>query len=88
MQKEESKYYIDYERRTAVILKKKKIIIIIRRRRRTEQIKTLVKYCKNIETLLKKKKKKKENIRNDFIEILLKWINDLNIKNYQLLRNY
>ena len=54
MQKEELKYYIDYERRTAGILKnkkkKKKLI-------RTGEIKTLVKYDKNMEILLKKKGK-------------------------------
>ena len=53
MQKE-SKYYIDYERRTAGILRnkktKKKLI-------RTEEIKALVKYYKNMEILLKKKGK-------------------------------
>jgi len=68
LQKEELKYYIDYERRTAGILKnkkkKKKLI-------RTGEIKTLVKYDKKYGNSIKKKKKKKkkEIVRNDFIEL-------------------
>jgi len=73
LQKEESKYYIDYERRTAGILRNKKQKKLIR----TEEIKALVKYYKNMEILLKKKK---ESARNDFIELWLKCLNDLNIK--------
>ncbi|ORY70743.1 hypothetical protein LY90DRAFT_504076 [Neocallimastix californiae] len=53
LQKEESKYYIDYERRTAGILRNKKQKKLIR----TEEIKALVKYYKNMEILLKKKEK-------------------------------
>ncbi|KAG4090073.1 hypothetical protein H8356DRAFT_1431463 [Neocallimastix lanati (nom. inval.)] len=52
LQKEESKYYIDYERRTAGILRNKKQKKLIR----TEEIKALVKYYKNMEILLKKRK--------------------------------
>ncbi|ORY12375.1 hypothetical protein LY90DRAFT_518355 [Neocallimastix californiae] len=48
LQKEESKYYIDYERRTAGILRNKKQKKLIR----TEEIKALVKYYKNMEILL------------------------------------
>ncbi|KAL6630424.1 hypothetical protein U3516DRAFT_776185 [Neocallimastix sp. 'constans'] len=58
LQKEESKYYIDYERRTAGILRNKKQKKLIR----TEEIKAL------------------ESVRNDFIELWLKCLNDLNIK--------
>ncbi|KAG4095490.1 hypothetical protein H8356DRAFT_1427095 [Neocallimastix lanati (nom. inval.)] len=72
LQKEESKYYIDYERRTAGILRNKKQKKLIR----TEEIKALVKYYKNMEILLKKK----ESVRNDFIDLWLKCLNDLNIK--------
>jgi len=72
LQKEESKYYIDYERRTAEILRNKKQKKLIR----TEEIKALVKYYKNMEILLKKK----ESVRNDFIKLWLKCLNDLNIK--------
>ncbi|KAG4105748.1 hypothetical protein H8356DRAFT_1418532 [Neocallimastix lanati (nom. inval.)] len=72
LQKEESKYYIDYERRTAKILRNKKQKKLIR----TEEIKALVKYYKNMEILLKKK----ESVRNDFIDLWLKCLNDLNIK--------
>ena len=53
LKKEESKYYIDYERRTAGILRNKKQKKLIR----TEEIKALVKYYKNMEILLKKKGK-------------------------------
>ena len=69
---EESKYYIVYERRTAGILRNKKQKKLIR----TEEIKALDKYYKNMEILLKKK----ESVRNDFIELWLKCLNDLNIK--------
>ncbi|KAG4102047.1 hypothetical protein H8356DRAFT_1421616 [Neocallimastix lanati (nom. inval.)] len=72
LQKEESKYYIDYERRTAGILRNKKQKKLIR----TKEIKALVKYYKNMEILLKKK----ESVRNDFIDLWLKCLNDLNIK--------
>ncbi|KAG4089278.1 hypothetical protein H8356DRAFT_1432174 [Neocallimastix lanati (nom. inval.)] len=72
LQKEESKYYIDYERRTAGILRNKKQKKLIR----TEEIKALDKYYKNMEILLKKK----ESVRNDFIDLWLKCLNDLNIK--------
>ncbi|KAG4107868.1 hypothetical protein H8356DRAFT_1416255 [Neocallimastix lanati (nom. inval.)] len=58
LQKEESKYYIDDERRTAGILRNKKQKKLIR----TEEIKAL------------------ESVRNDFIELWLKCLNDLNIK--------
>ncbi|KAG4097145.1 hypothetical protein H8356DRAFT_1425793 [Neocallimastix lanati (nom. inval.)] len=58
LQKEESKYYIDYVRRTAGILRNKKQKKLIR----TEEIKAL------------------ESVRNDFIELWLKCLNDLNIK--------
>ncbi|KAG4085362.1 hypothetical protein H8356DRAFT_1375016 [Neocallimastix lanati (nom. inval.)] len=61
LQKEESKYYIEYERRTAGILRNKKQKKLIR----TEEIKALVKYYKNMEILLKKKK----SVRNDFIDL-------------------
>ncbi|KAG4092830.1 hypothetical protein H8356DRAFT_1357567 [Neocallimastix lanati (nom. inval.)] len=71
LQKEESKYYIDYERRTAGTLRNKKQKKLIR----TEEIKALVKYYKNMEILLKKKKK---SVRNDFIDLWLKCLNDLN----------
>ena len=73
LQKEESKYYIDYERRTAGILKnkkQKKNLIL------TKEIKALVKYYKNMVILFKKKKR----VRNDFIELWLECLNDLNIK--------
>ncbi|KAL6602680.1 hypothetical protein U3516DRAFT_759449 [Neocallimastix sp. 'constans'] len=40
------------------------------------EIKAMVKYYKNMEILLKKK----ESVRNDFIELWLKCLNDLNIK--------
>jgi len=73
LQKEESKYYIDYERRTAGTLRNKKQKKLIR----TEEIKALVKYYKNMEILLKKKKK---SVRNDFIDLWLKCLNDLNVK--------
>ncbi|KAL6611904.1 hypothetical protein U3516DRAFT_870945 [Neocallimastix sp. 'constans'] len=73
LQKEESKYYIDYERRIAGILKnkkQKKNLIL------TKEIKALVKYYKNMVILFKKKKR----VRNDFIELWLECLNDLNIK--------
>ncbi|ORY54911.1 hypothetical protein LY90DRAFT_507331 [Neocallimastix californiae] len=58
LQKEESKYYIDDERRTAGILRNKKQKKLIR----TEEIKALVKYYKNMGILLKKKRKVLEMI--------------------------
>ena len=58
MQKEESKYSIDYQRRTAGILRNKKQKKLIR----TEEIKALIKYYKNMEILLKKKRKVLEMI--------------------------
>jgi len=52
LQKEESKYYIDYERRTAGILKNKKKKKKKKKKKekliRTEEINTLVKYYKTI----------------------------------------
>ncbi|KAL6635928.1 hypothetical protein U3516DRAFT_848454 [Neocallimastix sp. 'constans'] len=70
LQKEELKYYIDYERRTAGILKnkkkKKKLI-------RTGEIKTLVKYDKKYGNSIKKKKKKKKRKLLEMISLNWEW---------------
>ena len=71
LQEEESLLYNDYERRIGGIWKKKQKKI-----GRTNEINALIKYYKNVETLLEKN----GNNRKDFIELWLKCLSDLNIK--------
>ena len=72
LQKEESKSFVDYDNKMKGIwgkIKRRKLI-------RTDEIKALVNYYKNMEILLGKKGSNK----NDFVELWLDYLRDLNIK--------
>ena len=72
LQKEEYISFVDYDNRMKGIwgkIKQRKLI-------RTDEIKALVNYYKNMEILLEKK----GSNRNDFVELWLDCLRDLNIK--------
>ena len=70
LQKVESLSYDNYKRRKSGVWEQKP------KKLRTDEIDALIKYYKNMEILLKKEKEDK----NDFIELWLKCLSDLNIK--------
>jgi len=72
LQLEESRTFDDYDMRMNGVWEKKKQRKLIR----TDEIKAIVNYYKNMETLLRMKK----SDRNDFVELWIKCLKDLNIK--------